>query len=498
MLQPEPIPPVPCERNAAENLRYRVLLVEDDQLDQIVFRKFIREAGLSYECTIMGSVAEARDVLRWSAPFDIVVCDYLLGDGTAFDILELVKEAPVILVTGAGAEETAVRAWKAGAYDYLVKDAHGDYLRALVIGIENVVACRRARKELELLSGAIMSTKECIYITDMQGTIIFVNHAFCRTYGYAKPQILGKDSSILWTGGDPCPPTGSVLGIQTAGGGSAIGFYHERQDGRRFPISLSRSIIKDSNGADVAVVGIAHDLSERLLLIDEFCSEITDLEVHNKRYQELTVTLLQTLDSLLVKNNIGKALRVIMDFRKMLEIEMEGIQLERTDLNLGPLISQVVDALKPGAGEKDIELTACVPGTELRVRANWDHAVHALTCILRGLIYVVPGRSHIRVRTHDTGKGITIEIESDDAIGAVRKIRKAMDGFDSFGGHADSHGDLVLGLFVAERLVALHGGTTRMDSQSQRRDLLFITLPKPPEDRRDSALVGCSNQETAT
>src|SRR4030042_223960 len=142
---------------------------------------------------------------------------------TAYEILDLVQEAPVILVTGAGGEETAVRAWKAGAYDFLVKDARGDYLKALAITVENAIAYRRAKKELELLSGAIMSAQDCIYLTDLQGKILFVNGAFCRTYGYTRSQVLGKDSSILWTGGHPCTPTGCVVGIPTAGGGSAVG-----------------------------------------------------------------------------------------------------------------------------------------------------------------------------------------------------------------------------------------------------------------------------------
>jgi PAS domain S-box-containing protein len=396
----------------------------------------------------------------------------------------------VILVTGAGGGETAVRAWKAGAYDYLVKDAHGDYLQALAITVENAIEHRRTKKELELLSGAIMSTNDCIYITDMQGKILFVNEAFCRTYGYTKAQILGKDGSILWTGGHPHTHTGCVLGIQTAGGASAVGFHHERQDGGRFPVSLSRSIIKDSKGNDVAVVGIARDLSERILLMDEFCAEIASLETHNARYQELTITLLQTLDSLLARNDIVKALRVIVDFRKILEIEMEGIALERTDLSCGVLISQIVDTLRPAASEKDVELTACVPETERMVHANWDHAVQALTCILRSLIYVVPGKSCISIRTTDADHGVTVEIQSNDALGAIRKIHKAMDGFDSFGGHSDPHGGRVLGLFVAKRLLELHGGSMGVDCRCGQEDVLLLTLPKPKGVSRDSELVG--------
>ena len=172
--------------------------------------------------------------------------------------------------------------------------------------------------------------------------------------------------------------------------------------------------------------------------------------------------------------------------------------MERTDLNLGLLLAQIVDTLRLAAGEKDVELTACVPETELMVQANGDHMTHALTCILRSLIYAVPGKSRISVGTHDAGDGLTVEIASNDAIGALRKMYKAMDGFDSFGGHADPHGDLVLDLFVAKRLVALHGGTTRLDSKSQPGDVLFVTLPKPHEARRNSALVSCLDEGAAT
>jgi PAS domain S-box-containing protein len=494
----EPTPPAAYEGDTAQNPRYRILLVEDERLDQMVFRKFISDAGLSYDCTIVGSVAEAQDVLGRSAPFDVVVSDYLLGDGTAFDVLDLVTDAPVILVTGAGGEETAVRAWKAGAYDYLVKDAHGDYLNTLTITVENAIEYKRTQKELELLSAAIMSTEDCIYITDMQGKIIFVNSAFCRTYGYRREQILGTDSNILWTGGQRRTDTECARRIQAADGGSVVGFYPERPDGRRFPVWLSRSVVKDSNGNDVAVMGIARDLSERLLLIDELCSEIANLEAHNKRYNELTITLLQTLDSLLARGNVGEALCVIMDFRKILEIEMEGILLERTNLNLGLLISQIVDTLRPAAGEKDVEVTAFGPETELMVHANWDHAVQALTCILRSLIYAVPGKSCISIRTTDAEHEVTVEMESNDTLGAIRKIHKGMEGFDAFGGHSDPHGGRVLGLFVAKRLVEMHGGTTRIDSRSQPGDVLFITLPKPQEVRRDSTLVGCSHPGDAT
>ena len=131
-----------------ENIRYKILLIEDDTLDQTVFKRLVKDKNLPYDYTIAGSVSEAWGILD-SEIFDIVIADYLLGDGTALDILSLVKDTPVILVTGAGDEEVAITAWKAGAYDYLIKDHERNYLKVLPLTVENVVKHKKAEEKLE-------------------------------------------------------------------------------------------------------------------------------------------------------------------------------------------------------------------------------------------------------------------------------------------------------------------------------------------------------------
>ena len=92
-----------------DNRKYKVLLVENDKLDQKAFQRLVKNKELPYDCTIAGSVSEAQSILR-ADRFDIVITDYSLGDGTAFDILDLLKDTPVILVTGVGDEEIVVKA----------------------------------------------------------------------------------------------------------------------------------------------------------------------------------------------------------------------------------------------------------------------------------------------------------------------------------------------------------------------------------------------------
>ncbi len=130
----------------------RLLLIEDDLVDQMAFKRLVANGELPSDCEIAGSVALARDILSRNTP-DVIISDYLLGDGTAFDILDLHIDCPVIITTGAGDEEVAVKAIKAGAYDYLIKDAAQNYLKILPVTIEKAIRQKRNEERHRFLSG---------------------------------------------------------------------------------------------------------------------------------------------------------------------------------------------------------------------------------------------------------------------------------------------------------------------------------------------------------
>jgi len=142
-----------------DEMRFRILLIEDDRVDQMAFKRFVQEKELPYDYRVAGSVAEAKDILR-AEPFDVVITDYLLGDGTAFDIIGFVTGTPVIFVTGAGDEEIAVKAMKAGAYDYLIKDLKHKYLNVLPATAENVIKRKKIEESIEARTAELMRTNE--------------------------------------------------------------------------------------------------------------------------------------------------------------------------------------------------------------------------------------------------------------------------------------------------------------------------------------------------
>jgi len=138
------------------NKRIKVLYVEDDPGDAKLVRRALlstTETGdVRYKRAFSVDIAESGEKciekIR-KEKYDVLLVDYNLPKMSGLDVLAKIIEdgydAPVIMVTGRGDEETAVNAMKRGAWDYIVKA--GDYLRPLPLTIQNVVLQYEMAKE---------------------------------------------------------------------------------------------------------------------------------------------------------------------------------------------------------------------------------------------------------------------------------------------------------------------------------------------------------------
>lgn len=127
--------------------KINLLLIEDDKVDQMAFERFVKSTDLPYAYMLARSVAEAEKILI-SHDFDIIISDYMLSDGTSFELFDSFKDVPVIFTTGTGNEEVAVEAMKSGASDYLIKDPEGNYLKTLPATVD--LALKRKYNEDQL------------------------------------------------------------------------------------------------------------------------------------------------------------------------------------------------------------------------------------------------------------------------------------------------------------------------------------------------------------
>ena len=103
------------------------------------------------------SVVEAAKILQKNQP-DILFLDIMLGDGTGFDILEIIPNLKSKIIFVTASDEFAIKAFKFAAIDYILKPYS---LKDLSIAIEkatNQIAPESA--QLEVLKQSISNTNQ--------------------------------------------------------------------------------------------------------------------------------------------------------------------------------------------------------------------------------------------------------------------------------------------------------------------------------------------------
>ena len=125
-----------------KSVRYKILLVEDDKVDQMAFARMVRKAGLPYKYLIADTV-EGVHMLLHTETFDVVIMDNILGGRSELELIDALSDIPVIIVTGNGYEELANKVRQAGACACLIKDLTEQYLEALPLTIEQAIQRKR-------------------------------------------------------------------------------------------------------------------------------------------------------------------------------------------------------------------------------------------------------------------------------------------------------------------------------------------------------------------
>ena len=130
----------------------RVLLVEDEASFRDVLQIGLAPQG--FESVAVGTLDEARRLLL-AEPFDAVVSDLRLKDGSGIDLLAWMKEGgvqvPVVIMTAYATTETTVQALNLGAVDFLTKTKNDIHeLTKVLKGIFTVSAVPSAQEEADI------------------------------------------------------------------------------------------------------------------------------------------------------------------------------------------------------------------------------------------------------------------------------------------------------------------------------------------------------------
>ncbi|MGD2206000.1 MAG: response regulator [Anaerolineae bacterium] len=143
----------------AESPGAHILLMEDDPgLARLLQKRLAREG---YRLDIARDGEEGL-AMHDAGSYDLLIMDQVMPVYTGLEVIRILSERgplpPIIMVTGTGSEQIAVKAMKLGAGDYIVKDVDGGYFDLLPTVIEQVLQQRRLVEEKERASAALQES----------------------------------------------------------------------------------------------------------------------------------------------------------------------------------------------------------------------------------------------------------------------------------------------------------------------------------------------------
>ncbi len=124
----------------------------------------------------------------------------------------------------------------------------------------------RAEEERRRLAAAIEQATETVVITDIAGTIMYVNPAFEKTSGYSRAEALGNNPRILKSG-EQSAEFYHQLWQTIAAGRTWMGhLVNRRKDGTLYTEDACISPVRDEAGAVANFVAVKRDISREIAL----------------------------------------------------------------------------------------------------------------------------------------------------------------------------------------------------------------------------------------
>ncbi|SHK56655.1 sigma-54-dependent transcriptional regulator [Thermocrinis minervae] len=144
-----------------------VLVIDDEKSIRLTLKEILEEEGYLVETA--QDIKEAKEKIS-KAYFHTLILDLWLPDGLGFELIEYTKknlpDANIIVITGHGKIEDAVKAIREGAYDFIEKPFSTErLLLSLRRAVEDVLKKRQMFQEMDQLIGEspqMLQVKELI------------------------------------------------------------------------------------------------------------------------------------------------------------------------------------------------------------------------------------------------------------------------------------------------------------------------------------------------
>jgi PAS domain S-box-containing protein len=364
---------------------------------------------------------------------------------------------------------------------------------------------KKSEQQVLILADALRSIKECVSITDLNDNVIFINEAFCKTYGYSEEELLNKPISNIRSINNSPEITSEIL-PSTLDGGWSGELINRKKNGSEFMVSLSTSIVKNDQGEPVALIGVASDITERKRSEEEIKFKNELLQELNAEKDKFFSIIAHDLKGPL--SSFVAATQMIIEGQQMMSmkeiVELAGIMkteassiynllenlLEWSRFKRGVMEYNPVDFLlreKISSGIEIYKEQARLKSVYIDIDIPADYEIHAdinmFDAIIRNLVsnalkftnsggnikIIASGRNNgfHEIEVRDSGIGIPPEIQ--------RKLFRISEKTNRTGTAGEPSSGL--GLLLCKEFIDKHGGRIRVESITGKGTSFVFTMP---------------------
>ncbi len=197
--------------------------------------------------------------------------DDALGKEAAAGVGEL--EQKVLREEATSLDEFAIR--DANGHERIVQlhiapfSRSGQKAGGVVAALMDITEIKATEEQLRKVSRAVEQSPSSIVITDLDGTIEYVNPRFEQASGYSAAEAVGKNPRLLKSGKTPDSVYRGMWELLTQGKEWRGEFQNRRKDGEIYWESASISPIRNAEGKTLHYVAVKEDVTERKNIEEE-------------------------------------------------------------------------------------------------------------------------------------------------------------------------------------------------------------------------------------